>query len=117
MSLSHTLKCTLGAIVFCIGLFIVPLAGQDRQTLTLHTGWKFAPGPNDNAFLPDFNDAGWTSVTVPHDWAIAGPFDPQGDGNTAKLPWKGEGWYRYILDLPATAFGKRIFLIFDGVMA
>ena len=27
------------------------------------------------------------------DWAIAGPFDPKVGGRTAKLPWRGVGWY------------------------
>ncbi|MCB0582375.1 MAG: glycoside hydrolase family 2 protein, partial [Phaeodactylibacter sp.] len=32
-------------------------------------------------------------------------------------PWKGEGWYRRALDIPAAMAGKRFYLIFDGVMA
>ncbi|MBR1920644.1 MAG: DUF4982 domain-containing protein, partial [Kiritimatiellae bacterium] len=53
----------------------------------------------------------------PHDWAIAGPFDPALDGNTGKLPWRGVGWYRRTLDLPKDAAGKFVALRFGGVMA
>ena len=90
---------------------------QERQIVTLQTQWKFAKGSNPNAYQKDFDDSLWQTVSVPHDWAISGPFNPDGDGNTAKLPWKGEGWYRYQLDIPSTYSGKRIYLVFDGVMA
>lgn len=91
--------------------------GQSRIVQTLDDGWKFQKGEQLNAASPDLDDSGWESVSVPHDWAISGPFDLSGDGSTAKLPWKGQGWYRKNLELPASASGKRVFLIFDGVMA
>lgn len=87
------------------------------QQTTLRTGWKFGAGAQVDAHKPEFNDTPWASVTVPHDWAIAGPSIPDGDGNTGKLPWKGEGWYRRNLDIPAAYAGKTIYLLFDGVMA
>ena len=40
-----------------------------------------------------------------------------GDGNTGKLPWRGEGWYRRNLEVPAVSEGKNVFLIFDGIMS
>ncbi len=93
------------------------LHSQSRDVVTLQSNWKFALGQNDNAYQKDFDDSGWKDVTIPHDWAIAGPFDINGNGNTAKLPWKGEGWYRYKLFVPSVQKGKRIILLFDGVMA
>jgi hypothetical protein len=54
---------------------------------------------------------------LPHDWAISGPYDPQGEYRTGKLPWRGEGWYRKSFSLPASDAGRRIYLDFDGVMA
>ena len=39
-------------------------ASAQRQTLTLSDGWSFS---RDNVE--------WTDVRIPHDWAIAGPFD------------------------------------------
>ena len=58
----------------------------------------------------------WQAVEVPHDWAIAGPFDPKGDHNTGKLPWKGIGFYRkqLVVDKPLT--DRRVIFDFDGVM-
>ena len=59
----------------------------------------------------------WQEVSVPHDWAISGPYELEGNGSTGKLPWKGQGWYRRMLDIPAAYETKSIYLIFDGVMA
>ena len=62
------------------------------------------------------------SVTVPHDWAIAGPFDPAGDEHTAKLPWKGTGTYErtFVVDGNAAEIlseGGEAYLEVDGAMA
>jgi len=94
----------------------IPLFAQ-RETITLTSGWKFSLGPNENATKINLDDSKWQSITVPHDWAIAGPFDINGDSNTGKLPWKGEGWYRYAWTMPTSMKGKRIILLFDGVMS
>lgn len=98
-------------------LFLFSLMLPARETRLLQAGWKFAKGAHAQAALPDFDDRNWESVSIPHDWAIAGPYIPDGDGSTAKLPWKGEGWYRLELDIPPADAGKRLYLLFDGVMA
>ncbi len=80
--------------------------------------WKFAKGDQQAAIEPGFDDAGWELLDLPHDWAISGPFGPlKSPGNTGKLPWKGEGWYRKVFELPAKADGKRLQFLFDGIMA
>ncbi|MBM4156744.1 MAG: glycoside hydrolase family 2, partial [Lentisphaerae bacterium] len=93
------------------------VATAQRIEQDFNGGWRFAVGAQAGAEAPGFNDAAWTEVRVPHDWAIAGPFDPALDGNTGMLPWRGEGWYRKRFALPADAAGRRVILIFDGVMA
>ena len=92
-------------------------------------GWK---GKKIQTWLPksvsrtveDFNDGWefsrdrktWRAVEIPHDWAIEGPFEPEGNPHTGKLPWKGVGYYRRNLMLDAAPNGRRVFLDFDGVM-
>ena len=88
-----------------------------RETVTLSTGWKFSKGTFANASQLKFDDSKWQDVTIPHDWAISGPTIVDGDSNTGKLPWKGEGWYRRNLDIPAGYAGKTVYLIFDGIMS
>ena len=91
--------------------------GQSRELVTLQTGWKFLKGNFEKASQLKFDDSKWQDVTIPHDWAIAEPTVVDGDGNTGKLPWKGEGWYRKSLEIPAAYSGKNIILIFDGIMS
>jgi beta-galactosidase len=63
------------------------------------------------------NDAYWQKLSVPHDWAITGPFRSDLTGETGKLPWKGIGWYRKHFSIPLVDLGKQIFVDFDGAMA
>ena len=88
-----------------------------REVYTLQSNWRFAKGHFETANQVKFDDSQWQPVSIPHDWAITGPFVTGGDGNTGKLPWKGEGWYRCKLDIPPTFEGKRIYLLFDGIMS
>jgi beta-galactosidase len=103
----------LGALLFTW----YPLSSQVRQEKILTADWKFAKGHQEGAHLNNFDDSEWESVLVPHDWAIKGPFVVDGNGNTGKLPWKGEGWYRTWLPVTPDLAGKTVYLIFDGVMA
>ena len=89
---------------------------QSRTSTTLIDGWEFKKGEVSKPHSLEDNQ-GWESVTIPHDWAIKGPFILDGNGSTGKLPWKGQAWYRKQLDIPKSSTGKRLYLIFDGVMA
>jgi len=79
--------------------------------------WKFTKGNPANANDVSFDDSSWESVKIPHDWAITGPFDPNGNGGTGKLPWKGEGWYRKAFNVKDDDRGKVVYLKFDGIMS
>jgi beta-galactosidase len=79
--------------------------------------WKFAKGEQPGAQAVSFDDSAWQPVRLPHDWAIAGPYDPNASPHTGKLPWWGEGWYRKQFTLPAGDANRRVYLDFDGVMA
>lgn len=76
------------------------------------------PGGDVAYVQREFDDSGWQSVTLPHDWAIAGPFIPTGNvGGMGRLPSWGIGWYRRQLDIPASDSSRRIFLEVDGAMS
>jgi beta-galactosidase len=66
---------------------------------------------------PDFNDSQWRQLTLPHDWGIEGPFEPNANGGTGKLPFYGIGWYRKHFDVPASDQGKQMYLDIDGAMS
>lgn len=76
------------------------------------------PGSDVPYVSAGFDDRGWQSVTLPHDWAIAGPFLEKGPyGGMGRLPSWGIGWYRRNLDIPASLRGKSVFLDIDGAMS
>lgn len=105
--------------------------GAGRQVRPLDGDWFFIKGDN----RPEAASPQWQRVTVPHDWAVAGPFDLNEDqqfvkviedgetearlrtGRTGALPSTGIGWYRRNISIPAADKGKRVFLEFDGVMS
>ena len=105
------------------------------QQQTLQKGWKFSREDNPEFSETAYNDAHWQSVTVPHDWAIYGPFDMENDiqrtaikqdgqkaaiehtGRTGGLPFVGVGWYRTTFDVSTLTNDKEVFVQFDGAMS
>ena len=88
------------------------------DTLPFDAEWRFCKGESEGAERPEFADASWQRLNLPHDWSIAGPFDesnPAG-GAGAFLP-SGVAWYRKAFTLPQTQAARRVLVQFDGVMA
>lgn len=75
------------------------------------------PGDGVACIAPDFDDAAWRKVDLPHDYAIEGPFTTAVSGSTGRLKSSGVAWYRKVLDIPAGDKGKSIFLDIDGAMS
>ncbi|MGM9836398.1 MAG: glycoside hydrolase family 2 TIM barrel-domain containing protein [Muribaculaceae bacterium] len=102
------------------------LAGG-RSESVIAQGWQFAKGASDASTK-------WQNVSVPHDWAIYGPFDRSNDlqvvaveqngetektvktGRTGGLPYIGKGEYRTTFNVPEVE-GKSVSLVFDGAMS
>ena len=111
------------------------LQAQVRTEQLLEKGWKFTRDDKAEFSQAGYDDAKWQSVTVPHDWAIYGPFSINNDkqnvaiaqdgqkeamehaGRTGGLPFVGVGWYRLDFEAPSFADGKQATLIFDGAMS
>lgn len=103
-------------------LFSVSCVAQVRKVETLTDGWQFS---RDGKV--------WETVSIPHDWAIAGPFDKKWDlqnvaivqngekekteksGRSGALPWIGQGVYRRTFTVPARY--QHVLLHFDGAMS
>ncbi|MCQ0111667.1 beta-galactosidase [Zhouia amylolytica] len=118
-------------------LFTLPtiICSQKRDTIELSEDWKFKKGTIINAHLKDFNDSRWETVTVPHDWAIYGPFDKEIDkqsvaivqngeqvptektGRTGALPYIGEAWYRKEFLIPDLKETQKTLIVFEGAMS
>lgn len=74
--------------------------------------------PDAEYVKASFDDTSWETVTLPHDWAIKGPFGAPGiSGGMGHLPSNGVGWYRRNLTVAASDIGKSIYLDIDGAMS
>ena len=78
--------------------------------------WLFQKGEFQNESRFEFNDSSWRRLTLPHDWAIEGPFDKENDARTGGLPIYGTAWYRKHFTIEAAQEGKQITFVFDGIM-
>src|SRR5690242_12278877 len=104
------------------------------QRLSMDFGWKFRlgddlnfeenlinAGVNKGPAGINFNDDGWRTVNIPHDWAAELPFDKKADGSHGYkpigpgFPSNSIGWYRCSFPLSETDKGRRLWLQFDGV--
>src|ERR1700733_13024093 len=90
-------------------------AGQ-RIRESFDVGWKFYRGDLAGAEAPDFLDAEWRSLDLPHDWSIEGPFDEKELSSYcgAYLP-TGICWYRKSFPLPDAYQDKKVAVEFDGI--
>lgn len=105
-----------------IALLCASSAMAQRIETNINSGWQFSR-----------DKAQWSEVSIPHDWAISGPFDKKWDlqyvaieqngetekseksGRSGSLPWIGEGHYKTTINIPKGYVHAE--LIFDGAMA
>jgi beta-galactosidase len=111
-----------------------------ERALAFNDDWRFHRGDATGAEAADFDDAGWRTLDVPHDWSIedlpqmpdqgkgaiwtdgtnpvrTGPFDMFASEGQIATGWTvgGAGWYRKTFDKPQVAPGGKAELCFEGV--
>lgn len=129
------MKSTTVQITLLLLLGIIGVANGQREDINIDNGWRFIKGDIENGEQVGIDDSKWEEVTVPHDWAIKGPFDKQIDmqsvaitqngetkateksGRTGALPYIGVGWYRNRVTAPKEWKDKKLLLCFDGAMS
>jgi len=119
----QTERLSMKVKLLTLGLFCTLAAqAQQRQEMSLTDHWQFSTDRQS-----------WQTVSVPHDWAISGPFDKKWDlqvvrivqngeteasektGRSGALPWIGEGHYKTTFHVPSQYSHAE--LVFDGAMA
>ncbi|MBP3511814.1 MAG: DUF4982 domain-containing protein [Prevotella sp.] len=123
----------LSFILFALALFL-PMAadGSARIVNSLNLGWRFHAGDIAGAEAVGFDDSGWQTVSVPHDFQIHQPWvapekGEKADNSDAASNVKsrlssrgfkemGIGWYRKAITPDASWKGKRVILDFEGIM-
>ena len=116
-------------------LLCLSMQAQVRTHQLFEKGWKFTRADEAAFSKLGFDDSKWQTVTVPHDWAIYGPFSINNDkqnvaiaqdgqkeamehaGRTGGLPFVGTGWYRLDFEAPSFKQGKKATFVFDGAMS
>ena len=106
------------------GIFLVTLLiasacsnpNSGRKIENFNANWRFHLGNLANAESPDFDDADWRILNLPHDWSVEGSFSKNNPSKPSggALPG-GVGWYRKNFKVPASEKGELIFIDFDGV--
>lgn len=104
--------------------------------------WRFERGDTVGAERPEFSDARWRALDLPHDWSVenlppgtaqgnglaaiwgenvlptrVGPFDSELSEGGKSVGWMvgGTGWYRKRFAATAVPAGARVEIVFDGV--
>ena len=128
------MKRLILAVVALLGL-VISVKAEVRTEQLLERGWRFTREDSAEFSCVGYDDSGWQSVVVPHDWAIYGPFSIENDkqnvaitqdgqrealehaGRTGGLPFVGVGWYRKKFTAEGFEQGKRATILFDGAMS
>jgi len=103
------------------------VSAQDSRAVSFDKSWRFKKDTLTGAESPTYNDSGWRSVNLPHDWSIEdlpnqkegevqGPFTKESIGKAATgFTEGGIGWYRKAFTLRNTNGSKQTYILFDGV--
>jgi beta-galactosidase len=105
-----------GLAVVCF--FAANVLAAPRETISFDQDWRFTKGEVEGAQAPQFQPTQWETVDVPHDWAIAGPYDEHAPSNRGGgyLP-SGISWYRKSFNAPQSWAGKKVYIHFEGITA
>ena len=117
-------------------------AVENRRGQSFDDGWRFLRGDAPGAESPQFDDAAWRALDLPHDFSVedlppraadangegtlwgtavlptrVGPFDTEWSAGGRDTGWfvGGTGWYRKRFSAAAVPAGAQVEIVFDGV--
>lgn len=132
--------------LLAFGLLLLACTIHAQSKINFDEGWKFhfghasdpskdfkygvatiyskSGGAFETAIDPAFVDTGWTSLNLPHDWAVQLPFDSSQNLDVEShgfkkvgglYPETSIGWYRKHFKVAKADSGNRFQLQFDGI--
>jgi len=112
------MKKIQSSLLFLAGIFTISLVNAQtsnpRQIILLDSAWHFWQGDDPAAKQPVFNDAGWRTLNLPHDWSIEADVNPPPNGERNGGYFShGIAWYRKNFSFKDTT--KKLVVEFDGV--
>ena len=143
-------RVAMASLVLITLAFTIRLPAQHgappaRERINIDEGWRFAFGHTSDVardfaysrgepfakagsapggLSARFDDSGWRTLDLPHDWVVDLPFVNGKESNLESHGYKPVGrafpettigWYRKKIDIPASDDGRRIGLEFDGI--
>src|SRR5688572_15100934 len=116
MQLAKLFKIAILVVSFSSMVLAQASISGNRQRMLMDLRWKFSQTDTIGAEKQVFNDNGWRTLNLPHDWSIEHEFveDAPTTGRGGYLP-TGIRWYRKEFELPKSAMAKDVWIEFDGV--
>jgi len=125
-------KGRLPGIIVSVFLCLTTCGNQKKntevsRTISFDEEWRFIKDNPSGAEKPEFNDSGWRTLDLPHDWSIedlpnqiedsiSGPFSKSSIGKMGTgYTIGGTGWYRKSFTISKDDKNKLTYLQFDGV--
>jgi beta-galactosidase len=126
-------------LTFCVCVLIMPIfiygtsfsskekAAVSNRTISFDENWHFIKDNPAGAETPGFDDSGWRTLDLPHDWSIedlpnqdgvnvVGPFSKASLGKMyTGYMVGGTAWYRKHFTIDKASKDKRAYLQFDGI--
>ena len=103
-------------IILLLVLATIACEMSARDRINFDKGWRFALVDSVQMSSPEYDDAAWRLLNVPHDWAIEGDFSASApSGNSGGALPGGIGWYRKTFNVDKADEGKQLYIDFDGV--
>ena len=104
--------------LFAAGFFLLSCSTKNavRENEDFTQDWRFYLGDDTLAMNPQYDDSGWRTLDLPHDWSIDADFSndaPATPGGGA-LPG-GVGWYRKTFAVDKSKLNTNVFIDFDGI--
>jgi beta-galactosidase len=96
---------TLTYILLFNLVFLFSLQAQERATLTINSNWLFFKGDTTKKSA----ERKWNSVSVPHTWNAQDVLDDEPGY------YRGVGWYKKTIYVPASWQEKEVYVFFEGV--
>src|SRR5690349_22105766 len=113
--------CLFISFIICV----FSAKAQDTRAILFDKDWRFKKDSLIQAESPDYNDAGWRKLDLPHDWSIEdlpnqekdsvqGPFTKAAVSKGATGYTEGGiGWYRKMFTLGQSYAGKQTYILFE----
>lgn len=127
-------KLNLSSIIVILIILLIgniawlnPEPIDKSRTTSFDVGWRFIKDNPSGAETLDFNDSGWRTLDLPHDWSIEdlpnqdginviGPFSKASIGKMGTgYTVGGTAWYRKSFTIDKSNKDKIAYLRFDGI--